>query len=107
MLASLVAETRGSDSDAAAVLTVAGELDIAAAPRLRSAVGDLMGQGVRHLEVDLDACTFIDSSGMGALLWASHRMKAAGGDLAAVHVHGPAMRALEVAGLNGILAVRP
>jgi anti-sigma B factor antagonist len=104
MLSSLVAQTRGPDTDHAAVLTVAGDLDIAVAPRLRGAVGDLMGQGVRHLEVDLDNCTFIDSSGMGALLWASHRLRAVGGDLATVHVHGAVARAMEMAGLDSVLA---
>jgi anti-sigma B factor antagonist len=104
MLSSLIAETRGPDTDHAAVLTVAGELDIATAPRLRSTVGDLMGQGIRHVEVDLDGCTFIDSSGMGALLWASHRLRAVGGELSAVHAHGSAMRAMELAGVDTVLA---
>ena len=106
MFATLAAEPLGSDADAAAVLTVAGELDIAAAPRLRSAVGNLMGQGIRHLEVDLEGCTFIDSSGMGALLWAAHRLHAVGGDLVAVHAHGAAMRAMEMAGIGGVVPVR-
>jgi anti-anti-sigma factor len=67
-------------------------------------VGDLMGQGIRHVEVDLDGCTFIDSSGMGALLWAAHRLRAVGGDVAAVHAHGATMRAIEMAGIDGVLS---
>lgn len=82
-----------------ATLAVRGELDIATAPRLRATVGDLMGQGVRHLEIDLDGVTFIDSTGMGALLWVSNRLGAAGGDLSAVHVHGAPARTLELAGI--------
>jgi anti-sigma B factor antagonist len=91
--------------DDSATLTVSGELDLATAPRLRATVGDLMGQGVRHLEIDLDGVTFIDSSGMGALLWAWNRLDAAGGELHAVHVHGAAARALELAGIDRQLAV--
>ena len=89
-----------------AVLTVHGELDIATAPRLRGTVGDLMGQGVRHLEIDLDGCTFIDSTGMGALLWTAHRLQALGGDLSAVHVHGAPAEALQIAGLDHVIPVR-
>ena len=89
-----------------AVLNVTGDLDIASAPSLRAAVGDLLGQGVRHLEIDLEDCTFLDSTGMGALLWASHRLQALGGDLVAVHVHGPAARTLELSGVERVVAVR-
>ena len=105
MLATLATEPLGTDTDDGALLTVHGELDLASAPQLRAAVGDLLGQGVRHVEVDLDGCTFIDSSGMGALLWASHRLHAAGGDLVAVHVHGAAMRTLELSGVDRALAI--
>jgi anti-sigma B factor antagonist len=103
MLATLVAEPLDTDG---ATLSVAGDLDIAAAPRLRTAIGDLMGQGVRHLEVDLEACEFIDSSGIGALLWGARRLDAAGGDLVAVHVHGAAARTIEVSGVESVLSVR-
>ena len=105
MLATLAAESLGPETDDGALLSVRGELDVASAPQLRAAIGDLMGQGYRHVEVDLDACSFIDSSGMGALLWASHRLHAAGGELVAVHAHGATMRALEVAGVDRVLAL--
>src|SRR5829696_10112905 len=105
MLSSLAAEPLGPETEHAALLSVTGELDIATAPQLRVAVGDLMGQGIRHVEVDLEGCSFIDSSGMGALLWASHRLHAAGGELIAVHAHGPTMRALQIAGVDRVLAM--
>jgi anti-sigma B factor antagonist len=89
-----------------ATVAVAGELDIATAPRLRGTVGDLMGQGVRHVEIDLDGCTFIDSTGMGALLWASHRLQAVGGDLCALHVHGAPAEAIAIAGLDHVIPMR-
>ena len=104
MLATLAAERLDAAEDA--IVSVAGELDIAAAPRLRVAIGDLMGQGVRHLEIDLDACTFIDSSGIGALLWAAHRLRAVGGDLVATHVHGATARTLEMAHIGSVVGVR-
>jgi anti-sigma B factor antagonist len=89
-----------------AVLSVSGELDIATAGRLRGTVGDLMGQGVRHLEIDLDGCTFLDSTGMGALLWAAHRLQALGGDLTAVHAHGAPAEAMQIAGLDHVIPLR-
>ena len=103
MLSSLAAEPLGPETENGALLHVRGELDLATAPQLRAAIGDLMGQGFRHVEVDLESCTFIDSSGMGALLWGAHRLHAAGGDLVAVHAHGATMRALEISGVDRVL----
>ena len=91
--------------DDVAVLAVSGELDIATAPQLRTAVGDLLGQGVRHVELDLDACTFVDSTGLGAMLWAAHRLQAAGGDLHTVHIRGVPARAIEASGLAELFPV--
>jgi anti-sigma B factor antagonist len=105
MLTSLAAEPLGPETKNGALLSVTGELDIAGAPQLRVAIGDLMGQGFRHVEVDLERCTFIDSTGMGALLWAAHRLHAAGGDLVAVHAHGATMRTLEMSGVDRVLAM--
>ena len=105
MLAALATETFQRTEDGA-VLTVSGELDIATAPRVRAAVADLLGQGVRHVEVDLTDCTFIDSTGMGALLWAAHRLRAAGGDVVALHARGATARALDLAGLGAGVELR-
>jgi anti-anti-sigma factor len=106
MFATLEVEALGDEVAAGAVLSVCGELDIAAAPRLRVAIGDLMGQGVRHVEVDLDGCSFLDSSGVGALLWAAHRLRAVGGDLIALNVHGSPARTLEMSHVDSVVPVR-
>jgi anti-sigma B factor antagonist len=66
-------------------LAVDGELDIATAAEFKRAVGGLLGTGCRHLEVDLSATSFLDSSGLGALVWAAHRLRGAGGDMRVVN----------------------
>ena len=106
MLATLAAERLGPDASSGAMLHVNGELDLASAGQLRAAIGDLLGQGIRHVEVDLDGCNFIDSSGMGALLWAARRLQAAGGDLVTLHAHGATMRTLEISGVGRALAIQ-
>jgi anti-sigma B factor antagonist len=67
--------------DGSTVLAVVGELDLASAPHFREAVGEAMGTGARKVVVDLSGSDFIDSSGIGALMWAEHRLQAVGGDL--------------------------
>lgn len=44
-------------------LWVRGELDIATAPQLGTAVADVLDSGATSLVVDLSATTFLDSSG--------------------------------------------
>jgi anti-sigma B factor antagonist len=80
-----------------------GELDMATAPQFRRLLGDLMGSGVREVTVDLHATEFIDSSGLGALLWAERRLRAVGGGLTLVNAQETVQRTFVLAGLDRLL----
>ena len=84
-------------------LEVGGELDLATVGQLRTAIGRLMGTGCREIVVDLAATTFLDSSGLGALVWASHRMRAAGGELTVVNPDEQIAKTLRVTGVEKLL----
>ncbi|SDM17293.1 STAS domain-containing protein [Allokutzneria albata] len=79
----------------AAVVTVAGEIDIATAPRLRTA---LLAECGDHdeLVVDLAGVSHLDCAGVGALLAA----RAAVGRLRLVGAHGIVLRVLEILGVD-------
>ncbi|MFB7175712.1 STAS domain-containing protein [Streptomyces sp. NPDC056254] len=64
----------------ATVLTVAGELDMDTAQDLTEAADAIELHG-QTLTLDLSAVTFIDSSGLNALLALRHRVHLAGGIL--------------------------
>lgn len=64
-----------------AVVAPEGRLDAIAAPALRRAVEDAIGQGRARVVVDLAAVSFVDSSGLGALIGALKSARTAGGDL--------------------------
>ena len=59
------------------IVTVAGEIDIATAPRLRERLSGLAARG-RPLVADLDQVRFIDSAGLAALVGAANRAAAHG-----------------------------
>jgi anti-anti-sigma factor len=81
------------------VVAVAGEVDMATAPELRTCLDALEGRVV----VDLAEVTFLDSSGMGALVVARKRLLDLGGDLV-VRAPQPHVRhVLEVTGLTELL----
>ena len=67
------------------VVSVAGEVDLATAPRLRDAlvVAAIDHPGER-IAVDIDGVTMLDSVGLGVLVGALRRITAAGGDLVVV-----------------------
>jgi anti-sigma B factor antagonist len=66
-----------------AVMTVAGEIDIATVGRLRERLFELAASGL-PLVVDLDQVSFIDSAGLAALVGAAKRAAMHGGSLQVV-----------------------
>ena len=62
-------------------LVVSGEIDVFTAPLFKQAVVNLVADGQRHLFLDMRGVTFMDSSGFGALLGATKRLRPEGGSL--------------------------
>lgn len=58
--------------DGTPVVTPSGELDLASAPDLKTAMSDALAPGPDHMIIDLLGVTFMDSSGIGALVAAKH-----------------------------------
>lgn len=81
--------------DGTMVVSVAGEVDMATAPELR----EWLAQTGGHVIVDLRAVSFLDSSGIGALVEASSRLVEAGGDLRLRKPQPIVRQVLEVTGL--------
>jgi anti-sigma B factor antagonist len=67
--------------ESAEVIRCEGRLNMVAAPRLRSAIDDAVDSGSARLVVDLSGTSFVDSSGLGALVAGLKRTRQAGGDL--------------------------
>jgi anti-sigma B factor antagonist len=64
-----------------AVLTAGGRLDTTTAPDLKAAIKRLVKDGCLHVIVDLDGVSFIDSSGLAALVSGLKAVRDAGGTL--------------------------
>lgn len=94
-------------SGRAARLRIAGELDAYSAPALSERCRELLDGGVRDLRVDLRDATFIDSSGLRALLLAHRHLRESGGSLRVDDASEPVRRLLEITGLTLQLGLRP
>jgi len=77
-----------------------GDVDLAAAPRLRAALVDLDQRGHHHLELDLGLVDHLDSTALGVLLGALRRARSAGGELRITAASPIVRRLLEVVGLG-------
>jgi anti-anti-sigma factor len=86
------------------VLRLAGEIDIATAPRLEAALNEATASGVEEVWVDLIGVRFIDSTGISLLLRATNELPGPR-RLAVICPDGPARRALELCGIGKLLAL--
>jgi anti-sigma B factor antagonist len=82
-----------------AVITVAGEVDIATAPRLGQHLATLAGSG-RPVIADLDQVSFIDAAGLRVLAAAARQAAAAGGRLHVVSGRYQVRRNFALTGLD-------
>ena len=83
-----------------AIVAVAGEVDIATVTRLRESLFGLTASG-RTLVVDLDQVSFIDSSGLAALVGAARRAAAHGASLQVVCTRPQTRQLFRLTGLDG------
>jgi anti-sigma B factor antagonist len=99
----LVLELQESGQDALPTLALAGELDVATAPRLEATIKRVCEEGVPALMPDLRGLRFIDSAGLRALLAVTvvcdeHRCR-----LVLTHGGAEVERLFELAGAAGRL----
>lgn len=87
------------------MLVVAGEIDVFTAPLFKQAVVNMVSEGHQHLFLDMREVSFMDSSGFGALLGATKRLRPDGGSLNLIGCNRTIQRMLHLTRLDTILGV--
>lgn len=82
------------------VISVGGEVDLASVDKLQKSIDDVYEQGSSYLAVDLTGSTFMDSTGIKALVMADRRFKEDGRSFALVVSGGPVSRLIDLSGVN-------
>lgn len=91
--------------DGVATLKVTGEVDIAVADDLAAAaLGALAQDGAQSLRVDLAGVTFLDSSGLGALVRVRNAAHDEGKELLIANPVESVMKVFTITGLDAVLA---
>jgi anti-sigma B factor antagonist len=88
------------------IVTVAGELDLATAPQLEAVFEAVDATSSDRVLVDLAAVTFLDSSGIRALVRAKRRLDGIGAPLVVDAVSDSARQVLDVSGVLEALSER-
>jgi len=87
------------------VVKLSGELDMATADELRSHLYSLLNDGAPDLVVDLADLSFIDSTGLAALVHSFKLAVARGTSMALLAPAAQAMRVFEASGLLSVLPI--
>ncbi len=83
-----------------AVVDVAGELDIATSPRLKSAVHHALTEGCSRVVVNLLQTTYLDSTALSVLTSAQKEARRAGGNVGLVYGQPQIEKILTMTGLK-------
>lgn len=93
-------------ADGTTVVVVGGELDAVTAPQLRAYLGPLVKRTAARVVLDLSDVTFLDSTGLGALIEARSTVAADGGAFALVVTASRVAKVLTITGLDEALSMR-
>lgn len=88
-----------------ATLSVRGELDVSTAPDLADLCRSLRARGARDVVIDLTDTSFLDSSGLRALVDAHLLFRDIGGNLRLSHPSDPVKRLFDITGLTGYFSI--
>lgn len=95
-------------TDPVVVITVAGEMDAATVGRLDAVLDEAIQSHERHVILDAAGVSFVDSTGITALISGLRRLNRSRRRMAlACETSGPLGRALEITGLDHTFECHP
>ena len=102
-----VLDTRVVETGSTVVVALSGELDLATAPQLRACLAPLVTGATApdELVLDLSELTFLDASGISALLTVQRALAGRGGRLALRSPSRLVRRVVRVLDLDGLLPI--
>ena len=88
-----------------AVVALVGEADVFTVPPAKAAMMDLLGEGVKHLIVDLSGTEYLDSTALGALVGILRRVLPEGGSVQLVNPRPRMRRLFEITRLDQVFPI--
>jgi anti-anti-sigma factor len=89
------------------VVALVGEMDIANTAAFASRIAGLGATGAYRVVIDLSALTFLDSSGINALVSAAKALEADGGEVTLAAPTAHIRQVFEIVNLAEVVAIEP
>jgi anti-sigma B factor antagonist len=86
-------------------VAITGEVDVYTAPQLRERLYGVIADGAHRVVLDLEAMTFIDSTGLGVIVGTLKRLRQSGGDLVLRAPGRSTRKVLDITGLSKIIEI--
>jgi len=96
---------RVETSDCATIIHINGELDVVLAKEAKQIFDDLTQDIKKDVVVDLSKCDFLDSAGIGALVFLYKRACCVGYSMSICGAHGLPYDILKLLRLDGIMKI--
>ncbi|MDC7239052.1 MAG: anti-sigma factor antagonist [Spirochaetales bacterium] len=83
------------------IVDIEGEMDLYNAYKLKELVSKMLDKGISHFVINMEKVEYIDSSGIGALIYVSSALKKKSARLVITSVHGSVKKVIELTKLTG------
>ncbi|MFM1832730.1 MAG: hypothetical protein RLZZ461_1046 [Planctomycetota bacterium] len=93
--------------DGATIVRPTGEVDLARSPTLRTTLGQVIGNGVARLVLDLSQVEYMDSSGVATLVEALQQCRTRKATLVLSGLQDRVRSVFEIAKLDAVFTIRP
>lgn len=87
------------------IVNLSGEIDVYTAPKFKESLINLIEEGFHDIVVNLQEVTFMDSTGLGALVGGLKRIKPLGGSLVLICNQDKILKIFEITGLNKVFPI--
>ncbi len=87
------------------IIDVTGEMDLYNSYKLKELVMKMLEKNVKNFVINLEQVDYIDSSGIGALIYICSTIKKMNLNLAIANIHGSVKKVIELTKLMGYLRI--
>ncbi len=93
------------EAEGRTVVSVAGEIDVYTAPRLREEITGLVAAGTYDIVIDMSEVEFLDSTGLGVLVGGLKKVRAHDGSLQLVCNQDRLLKIFRITGLAKVFVI--
>lgn len=96
---------RSGDAGGFDTVFLHGDCDLYSAPKMRNAVVKRIDTGMRRLRLDFEGVSYLDSTGVGAIIQILQAMKVVSGDVVFRGLHGAPRKVLELSNVISLMKI--